>query len=247
MDGLLLVHAFPVDARMWEPQVAAFDASGVPVVAPHLPGFGGAPPADGGVMTMAAGAKRCMGELDAAGVDRVVVCGLSMGGYVAFELWRRARDRVIGLVLANTRAGADAPEAAQRRRDLAERLRVEGNVLAADPPPLLSADAGDDLWHRVRGMVAEQPAEAIAAAALGMAERPDSTADLLGIDVPTLVVTSTNDTLIPRELTVPIADAVPGATLATIERAGHLSNLEAPDEFDRLLEEHLARCGLVPG
>jgi len=97
-DGLLLVHAFPLDGRMWEPQLAAFSA-GIPALAPHLPGFGGSPPA-GDVMTMRAGADRCVEALDAAGVDRAVVCGLSMGGYVAFELWRRARHRLAGLVLA---------------------------------------------------------------------------------------------------------------------------------------------------
>ncbi len=195
MNGLLLIHAFPLDARMWEPQIAAFDASGIAVVAPHLPGFGGTQ-GGGDVMTMGLAAERCLAELDAADVDRAVVCGLSMGGYVAFELWRRARQRVAGLMLANTRAEADAPEGVANRRALAERLVREGNVLVANPPPLLSADASDDLWGRVRELIADQPAASIAAASLGMAERPDSSGDLAGIDVPTLVVTSEGDTLI---------------------------------------------------
>ena len=87
-DGVLLIHAFPLDARMWDPQLAAF-GDGVPVVAPHLPGFGGTAAA-GEVMTMASAAERCVEALDAAGLERAVVCGLSMGGYVAFELWRTA-------------------------------------------------------------------------------------------------------------------------------------------------------------
>ena len=78
-----------------------------------------------------------------------------------------------------------------------------------------------------------------------MAERPDSTDDLPGIDVPTLVITSTGDTLIPQEATSPMAEQVPGARLEVIDGAGHLSNLEAPDEFNRLLREHLARCGVA--
>src|SRR3990172_8306699 len=139
-DALLLIHAFPVDGRLWEPQLAAFSGA-VPVLAPHLPGFGGSEPggegrtvrAAGGlggwggagrgrpprrpgcggsepageVMTMRAAADRMLGELEHAGIDRALVCGLSMGGYVAFELWRRARERVLGLVLANTRAQAE--------------------------------------------------------------------------------------------------------------------------------------------
>jgi len=240
-DGLLLLHAFPLDARMWEPQLGAL-ADAVPVVAPHLPGFGGTP-GDGDVMTMRAAAGRCLEALDAAGVDRAVVCGLSMGGYVALELWRQAGDRFLGLVLANTRAGADSEEGAAGRRALAERLRNEGNgFLVESPPPLLSTAASPELWDRVRELIAGQPASSIAAAALGMAERPDSTADLGGIRVPTLVVTSDGDTLIPPAATSPMAEQIPGADLQVISGAGHLSNLEAPEAFSELVAAHLERC-----
>ncbi len=240
-DGVLLIHAFPLDARMWDPQLAAF-SEGVPVVAPHLPGFGGTASA-GEVMTMASAAERCVEALDAAGFDRAVVCGLSMGGYVAFELWRTARDRFAGLILANTRSGADTEEGAAGRRALAERLLAEGNgFLAESPPPLLSEQASGQLRLRVRELIASQPAASIAAAALGMAERPDSTADLATIDVPTLVVTSDGDTLIPVSATSPMADQIPGAELAVIDGAGHLSNLEAEGAFDELLAHHLERC-----
>jgi 3-oxoadipate enol-lactonase len=242
--GLLLVHAFPLDARMWEPQVTLLETL-VPVVAVNLPGFGGTPDA-GRVMSMAVAADRCLSELDAAKVETAVVCGLSMGGYVAFELWRRARARIAGLVLANTRAGADTPEGTEGRRALAERVLMEGNgFLAEGPPPLLSEGAPDHLRATVRRWIADQPAGSIAAAALGMAERPDSTPDLPGIDVPTLVVTSTRDTLIPPEVSSPMAEQIPGADLALIEGAGHLSSLEAPETFEELVEAHLDRCGLL--
>jgi 3-oxoadipate enol-lactonase len=239
-EGVLLIHAFPVDARMWEPQLAAL--SGVPVVAPHLPGFGGTPGA-GDVMSMASAAGRCLEALDAAGVERAVVCGLSMGGYVAFELWRRAPERFAGLILANTRAGADTEEGAGARRALAERLRAEGNgFLVETPPPLLSEHASGELRRRVSELIAGQPAASIAAASLGMAERPDSTPDLATIDVPTLIVTSDDDSLIPAAVTSPMADQIPGAELAVIDGAGHLSNLEAAGAFDELLAHHLDRC-----
>jgi pimeloyl-ACP methyl ester carboxylesterase len=242
-DGLLLLHAFPLDARMWEAQLSAF--SGVlPVIAPHLPGFGGTEPA-GEVMTMGAAADRVLAELDRAGVDRAMVCGLSMGGYVAFELWRRARHRFAALVLANTRAEPDTEEAATGRRALAERLRREGNgFLVETPPPLLSQGAPEDLWAYVRRLIADEPADALAAASLGMADRPDSRPDLPGIDVPTLVITSADDTLIPSAVSAPMADAIPGATLLVIEGAGHLSNLEQPDTFSSALEEQVERAGL---
>lgn len=236
-DGVLLIHAFPLDASMWSAQLG-----GRHTVAPDLPGFGGSPPA-GDIMTMSAAARRCLEAVDEAGLDRVVACGLSMGGYVAFELWRTARDRLAGLVLANTKAQADTPEAAEARRELAARLRTEGNgFLVEQPPPLLSDAVGDDLRAWVRNVIAAQPAEAIAAAALGMAERPDSTPDLPTINAPTLVVTSTFDALIPPDVTAPMADQIPGAELARIEGAGHLSNLERPDEFTELLTAHVDRC-----
>ena len=242
-DGLLLIHAFPLDAGMWQDQEQAF-AGRLLVAAPHLPGFGGTAPA-GDVMTMRAAADRCIEALDDADLERAVVCGLSMGGYVAFELWRSARDRVAGMILANTRTGADSSEGAAGRRALAERLRSEGSAfLVENPPPLLSDSAPEDLRDLVRSLIAAQSPDAIAAAALGMAERPDSTPDLPGIDVPTLVITSSGDTLIPPDATTPMADQIPGAELAVIDGAGHLSNLEARSRFDELVGAHLTRCGI---
>lgn len=241
-DGILLLHAWPLDARMWDPQRAAIPDP-VPLAAPSHPGFGGAPSV-GDVTTMRACADRALEALDDARIDRAVVCGLSIGGYVAFELWRTARERIVGMILANTRALADTPEAARGRAVVAERLRREGNVLAEEPPALLAEDAPEDLRERVRSWIADQPAEAIAAALLGMAERPDSTPDLPTIDVPTLVITSTGDRLIPADVTVEMASHISGARLEVIAGVGHLTNLEAPEGFNRLLRDHLAACGL---
>ena len=241
-EGLLLLHAWPVDARMWEPQRSALPGA-LLVAAPSLPGFGGTAGV-GPVTSMAACAEGAVVALDEAEIDRAVVCGLSMGGYVAFELWRRARHRISGLVLANTRAVPDTPEGVETRRALAARLRAEGNVLVDEPPPLLSDDAPEGLRRRVRAWIADQRAEAIAAAALGLAERPDSTPDLPGIDVPTLVITSSGDRLIPPDVSIAMGQAIPGARTEVLEGAGHLSNLEAPEAFAALLREHLATCGL---
>jgi pimeloyl-ACP methyl ester carboxylesterase len=244
--GLLLLHAFPVDASMWAPQLAAVRGD-VAVAAPNFPGFGGTP-LSGQVSTMDDAADLAEVEVAASGVDRVVVCGLSMGGYVAFAFWRKFRDRVAGMILAHTRAGPDDEAGRERRRALATRLRAEGNAfLVESPPPLLSSHAPNELWDHVKSIIAAQSAEAIAAASLGLAERPDSTADLAGIDVPTLVITSTDDALIPSDATSPMADQIPGAQLEVIEGAGHLSNLEAPREFNHVLRAHLIRCGVLTG
>jgi pimeloyl-ACP methyl ester carboxylesterase len=244
--GLLLLHAFPLDASMWAPQLAAMRGE-MAVVAPNFPGFGGTP-LRGEVSTMDECAEVAAAEVAASGLDRVVLCGLSLGGYVAFAFWRNFRDRVAGLILANTRAEADDEAGRERRRALAQRLRAEGNGFLVDsPPPLLSSDAPSELWAHVKSIIAALSAEAIAAVALGMAERPDSTADLPDIDVPALVLTSTGDTLIPPDATSPMANAIQGARLEVIEGAGHLSNLEAPQEFNRLLRMHLIRCGVLTG
>ena len=242
-DALLLIHAFPLDARMWDEQLRALDG-GVAVVAVDLPGFGGTP-LEGDVTTMAVAARHCLEELDRAGLQRAVVCGLSMGGYVALDLWRSARERIVGLVLANTRAEADTEEGKQRRRTIAETVRREGMVAILDSQrALVSPSVSDDVWERVASLVASQPPESVAAMSLGLAERPDSRPDLPTIDVPTLVVTSTDDQLIDPALSRSMADGIPGAELAVIEGAGHLSNMERPDEFNGLLLSHLERCGL---
>ncbi len=242
--GLLLIHAFPLDSSMWQGQKEALQGS-LPVVTPNFPGFGGSP-AVGPVTSMESMADACAAAIEAQGLDRVVVCGLSMGGYGALAFLRKYPDRVAGLVLANTKAAGDDEVAKGRRADLANRLRAEGNgFLVESPPPLLGADAPAELWTRVKEIIAAQPAEAIAAAALGMAERPDSTDLLAGISVPTLVITSSGDTLIPPAATQETADAIPGVDFQTIEGVGHLSNLEAPDAFNDLLRKHLERSGVL--
>jgi pimeloyl-ACP methyl ester carboxylesterase len=237
---LLLIHAFPVDSSMWKPQTAAI--SGRKVLAPDLPGFGSASLTEP-ELTMRAAAKACIEAMDAAAADKAVLCGLSMGGYVAFEIWRRYGNRVAGLILANTRADPDDEARATARRELASRLRAEGSqFLVENPPPLLSAHAPAQIVARVRELIAAQPAASIAAAAVGMANRVDSRPDLASIDVPVLVITSDEDSLIPAEISAPMADEIPDARLGIIAGAGHLSNMEKPGEFNGLVAEHAKRC-----
>jgi 3-oxoadipate enol-lactonase len=241
--GLLLLHAFPLSEDMWRPQTDALTGQ-MPVITVDLPGFGGAPVAEPeGWMDHAA--DDAAAALGGTGIDRVVVCGLSMGGYVAFSFWRRHRNLTAGLILANTRADADDDAAKQRRRDLAERLRREGSdFLVESPPPLLSERAPAEVWEQVKALMRRQPAESIARASLAVAHRVDSRSDLATIDVPTLAITSSADTLIPPDVTKEMASQIPGARLEVIDGAGHLSNLEAPEQFNRLIAEHAKLCGV---
>jgi len=234
--ALVLIHAFPLDSTMWKPQLGAFPEA----LTPDLPGFGTAT----GLMTsMAEGTQAVIAAMDAEGVSDAVILGLSMGGYVALDLWRTHPDRVRGMVLANTRAEPDDEAGRQKRKDLANRLRSEGSdFLVAAPPPLLSEEASSLLGEQVREIIAAQEASAIAAASEAMADRADSTPDLPGISVPVLVINSEKDALIPPDITALIADGIPGAVLETIPGAGHLSNMEAPEAFSELLSSHLERC-----
>lgn len=235
--GLLMLHAFPLDSDMWDGQVEGLS---VPVVAPDLPGFGKTPITDPeGWMDHAADIADA--ALGGTGIDRVVVCGLSMGGYVALAYLRRHPEKVAGLILANTRADGDDDAAKERRQGLADRLRAEGNFLADSPPPLLSDNAPDDVRQRVSEIIRRQEPEGIARAALAMAKRADSRGDLAGVSVPTLVITSSNDTLISPDLSKEMADAIPGARLETIEGVGHLSNLEAPEQFNQLVSSFVSQ------
>jgi 3-oxoadipate enol-lactonase len=239
---LLLIHAFPLDASMWGEQAAALRGEGE-VLAPSLPGFGGTQPI-GDVLTMDAMADFLAAELDRAGAEKALVCGLSMGGYAAFSLWRRHQNRVAGLLLADTRAEADDEAGKQRRRALAEKMRAEGSgPLAEDPPPLLSEGADPALWERVKGIIRRQPGEAIAAASLGMADRPDSTPILPTIDVPTTIVVGSADAMTPPPMSEAMAGAIPSAELVVLEGAGHLSNLQDPEGFLSALRKLAARVG----
>ena len=242
MTTVLLIHAFPLDASMWAPQANSI-GDDAQLVAPHLPGFGGTAPA-GEILTMDDAADHCVAALDRAGADRAVVCGLSMGGYVAFSVWRRHRERVAGLLLANTRAEPDDDAGREKRRAVAQKARAEGTeAIAAEPPPLLAEDAEESMWDRIKALIRRQSGEGIAAASLGMAERTDSRPILPGIEVPTTVVTSEGDRLIPADVSAPMAEAIPHAELVRLEGAGHLSNLEHTEGFNRALRDLLSRTG----
>ncbi|HEX9435556.1 MAG TPA: alpha/beta fold hydrolase [Candidatus Limnocylindria bacterium] len=239
MTPLLFIHAFPFDASMWDVQAASLAEDVDRIIAPSLPGFGGTP-VPAAQPTLDDYADALVARLDAGGVDRAVVVGLSMGGYVALALWRRHRRRIAGLLLADTRAEADDDAARERRLKLAELVRARGTDALLLQPPKWVRD-GSERWEAVRAMVRRQPAEAIAQGSIAMAHRADSTDLLPTIDVPTSVVVGEDDAITPVALSRTMADRIPGATLTTVARAGHLSNMDAPDEFDRALRDLVRR------
>lgn len=240
---VVLIHGFPFNAQMWEQQVEALGDKWRLIV-PDLRGFGGSDaPEDRDRYSVDAFASDVRAVLDDAGVDKAVVCGLSMGGYVVFALLRQSRDRVAGVVLANTRAEADPPEGIEKRTNQQKQVASDGisGLVEAMPNALTSEKSRSNdpaVVERVRAVM-DNPAPGYIGALEAMKQRPDSTGDLASITVPTLVITGSDDPLIPPGASRSMHEAISGSELVEIPEAGHLSNLEAPDAFNRALEGFL--------
>ncbi len=241
---IVLVHAFPLNAGMWEEQIAAL-AARWRVVAPDLPGFGQSPPGEGGEPTIDGWADLVAELVRQLGLGPVVVGGLSMGGYVAFALRRRHPELVSALVLADTRAGADTPEVVERRTNQQEKISAgkTDEVLDAMLGTLLSDETRaqrPDVVERTRALMGTTPPATIVAALEAMKNRVDATGELAGIDIPVLVVVGEHDVPSPRSVAEEMAEAVPDGRLEVLPGAGHLSSLEAPEAFNRVLGSFLA-------
>jgi pimeloyl-ACP methyl ester carboxylesterase len=182
--------------------------------------------------------------LDSLGLARAVVCGLSMGGYIAFSMLRRHRDRIRGLILADTRASADTDEARASRSRLIALIEQEGMaVLAARQLPSMvgrsTLERQSPLAETVRRMMASVPSEGAIGALRAMAERPDSTPLLRTIDLPTLVVGGAEDGITPPDVLRAMSAAIPNSRIEILEHGGHLSPLERPAAFNHVVTEFL--------
>ncbi|GLC26747.1 alpha/beta fold hydrolase [Roseisolibacter agri] len=235
---LLLVHGFPHSRAFWSPMVAALrelpDGARVRAIAPDLRGFGDTPAR--APMTLDQHADDLVALLDHLAVARAVVCGLSMGGYVALALWRRHPERVRALVLADTRATADDDAQRAKRVELAGVARAQGSGAVADRqlPGALGKTAreGDPTCVAgLRALMAGASVDGIIGALDAMRERPDATPTLAGITVPTLVVVGSEDVLTPPKDARALAAGIPGGRLVEIPAAGHVSAWERPHAF----------------
>lgn len=244
---VVFLHGFPLDRRMWAPQASAL-AAHARCIAPDLRGFGETPLATplAPPLSMDQYADDVAALLDALAVERATVVGLSMGGYVAFALWRRHPERVRALVLADTRAGADTEEVRDRRRTLVRVARERGSQAVADAQidglvGKTTRNERPEVALQLRQMLGAAPVEGIVGALTAMMTRPDSRPLLPTITVPTLVVVGDEDTLTPPKEARAMQEAIRGSELAVIPGAGHVSNVERPDEFNARLREFLSR------
>jgi pimeloyl-ACP methyl ester carboxylesterase len=251
---VVFLHAFPLDGAMWAPQLRVMP-EGWSAVAPDFRGFGGSAPDDAHVSRADARLEDYADDvgalMDAVGTSRAALCGCSMGGYAAFAALRRFPGRVSGLLLADTRATADSGAAKTSRAAMLElldregpaavaaemRLKLVGLTSRAQRPAVLAAI--DTLTDRATAL-------GIGYAVSRMLNRPDATLELAAFRGPVSVVVGEEDTLTPPAEAAAMAEAVPGAALVTIPRAGHLSNLEAPEAFNAALRDWLAAVSGVP-
>jgi 3-oxoadipate enol-lactonase len=242
--AVLLFHAFPLGRFMWDAQVEAL-AANFCVVRFDARGFGGSSLGEG-PLTMERIADDGAALLDHLGIDEAVVGGCSMGGYAALAFVRRHPQRLLGLVLQDTRAGADTAEAKANRAVLAAKVLAEGSGAAVEAflPKLLGETTRreqPDLVARVGEHILAAAPEGIANALHGLAARADSRETLPTIAVPALVLVGAEDVLTPPSEAALLSAAIPRARLDVIPEAGHLANLESPAAVNAALQAFLAR------
>ncbi|MEU3660187.1 alpha/beta fold hydrolase [Streptomyces sp. NPDC032940] len=241
---VLLIHGHPFDRTLWAPQVTALTEAGHRVVTPDLRGYGRSGVTPGKVL-LADFADDLAALLDHLDIERAVVGGVSMGGQITMEFQRRHPGRARALVLSDTSAPAETPEGRLLRNRLADRLLAEGmDGYAHEVIDKMLADynvtAMPDVATRVLAMMRATDPRGAAAALRGRAERPDYRDVLAGVTAPVLIVVGADDVYTPVAQAEAIHRLVPHATLAVIEKAGHLPGAEQPDRFNAALLDFLA-------
>jgi pimeloyl-ACP methyl ester carboxylesterase len=254
-DGpaVLLLHGYPFDRSMWRGQIDSFSAVGFRVVAPDLlvaQTSVGEPSEQNHRLksvplnTMADMARDVAALMDALKIDQAVVCGLSMGGYVAFEFMHLFAERVRALILAGTRAPADNEQERKGRMEQVEQMLTRGmnEIAEASLPKLLAPRTiaeKPEVVARLREMILSANPAAAAAAQRGMAARRDYTGDLGTIDVPTLVIVGRDDPIRPASDAKFMHRGIRNSRLEIIEDAAHMTNMEQPEIFNRAVMSFL--------
>jgi 3-oxoadipate enol-lactonase len=245
-DPVVFLHGFPHSRALWAPQLAAL-LGHARCIAPDLRGFGETTAAE--PYSMDRYADDLAALLDALRIERAVVCGLSMGGYVAFAFWRRHRGRVRGMILADTRAGADSEEGKRKREEMIALATERGSAGVADA--MITGMVGKSTREKVpevadsiHRMLERAPVDGVIGALKAMIARPDSTPTLETIDVPTLILVGEEDVLTPPKEAELLHEAIRGSRFQVIAGAGHVSNVERPAAVNHVISEFLASITL---
>lgn len=245
---VLFIHGYPLSKNLWEDQINGL-SDHFRCIAPDLRGYGqsrdlsGASESQAYPMDMLA--EDCAHLLGDLGItEPVVINGLSMGGYVSFAFYQRFQHRVGGMVLTATRAGADSPEAQKARDEAVKTATLSGPqpIIEAMLPKLLSPKTYSNnpvLVQKVKGIMNEASVKGVIGSLLGMKSRPDSTSLLPDITCPTLIISGADDQIIPVKEALSMKSSIPNAELVVIEGAGHLPNLEQPEEYNLVMQRFL--------
>ncbi len=239
---IVFLLAFPLNQSMWDDQVKAL-RDRHRVITFDWRGFGGSALGSEST-TIDRFADDLAGLLNQLGIERAIVCGLSMGGYAAFAFYRKYAEKVSAIILADTRAKADSDEGKKARYDLAELVRKSGPSALVEMmiPRLLGATtlhSNRQIAERIRKMIESNAAEGIAQASLAMSARRDSTDLLERIDCPSLVVVGAEDKLIPQSEAKEMSGMIRNAEFEVISGAGHLANIEQSDAFNFVITKFI--------
>ena len=237
---ILFVHGFPLSHAMWSAQIESL-SNKYRVIVPDLRGFGANDPVQG-TLSMEQLADDLAAIIDALNIEQpITYCGLSMGGYIAWDFVRNHASRLHALILCDTRAGADPAEGVRNRHKLAETVLTHGSEACARAMlPALFADGVDSsLIESLREIVHATAPTTIAAALMGMSERPDSTELLASIEVPTLIVVGEHDKISTAAEMRSMSDAIANCTYKEVANAGHMAPMEQPDEVNAAILEFL--------
>ena len=245
---VVLLHGFPLCDKMWEPQIKALQGDYY-LLAPNARGFGGTTPFITGTAELKPSIPQMAHDLNAL-LDSlkinepIVLCGLSMGGYTALSFAHEYPQRLRGLVLCDTRAEADTPEARAKRDDNIKFTQEKGTWAITEKllPALVGEQTRNEnpkLMEQLLEWGSSHSVATIVEALEALRDRPDATPWLSQISVPTLLIFGAEDSLAPSEIVATLKDGIPGARLETIPLAGHFSNLEQPEIFNRILLEFL--------
>jgi len=241
--AVVLIHGYPFNRSMWAEQVSAL-ADSYRVVTLDLRGHGESESSTG-ASTMKLMAQDVAALMDELQIDRAVIGGLSMGGYVTLAFYQLFAERVEKLLLADTRAQADTEEAKATRGDQVQQIQADGmtGIVTAMLPKLLSPETVSkqpEIVKRVRDMMMHTSPEGAIGALRGMAEREDQTERLSQINVPALIVVGKEDPITPVADSQKMHERIAGSQLVVIENASHVSNIEQPEQFNRALREFLS-------
>lgn len=240
---LVFVHGFPLSRRMWQPQLSGLSDI-ARIITMDLRGHGDSE-AKPGPYSMELMADDLISLLDVLNInERVILCGLSMGGYVVFSSFRKYRERIAGLILTSTRAGADSQEGKLQRDQTVSKVESDGKepVIEGMLPKLMAPatyEQKPDLVNMVRDIMLSISTEGMVGDLIAMRDREDSVPLLNAIDIPTLIIHGTEDQIIPVTEAEKMEAGIPNSRLRVLPSAGHLPNLEQPVLYNQEVSRFL--------